>query len=99
MVAEKGFQIVNMSGFIDTIEMNTNTPIDEEFTETSFLCTARTEGELRKEHLAEKIVKDLIQQFENDIPIWENKASWSRPVLCDGDGPVGDYRKWMQQFF
>lgn len=94
-----GFQIVNMSGFIDTIEMNTSTPIDEEFTETSFLCTAKTEGDLRKEHLAEKIVKDLMQQFENDIPIWENKASWSRPVLCDGDGPVGDYRKWMRQFF
>jgi nitrite reductase/ring-hydroxylating ferredoxin subunit len=94
-----GFQIVNVSGFIDTIEMNTSTPVDEEFTDVSFLCTARTDGETRKEHLAEKIVKDMMQQFENDIPIWETKASWARPVLCDGDGPVGAYRKWMQQFF
>jgi len=94
-----GFQLVNVTGFIDTIEMNTSTPIDEDTTETSFLCTARTEGETRKEHLAVKIVQDLKQQFENDIPIWENKASWQRPVLCDGDGPVGEYRKWMRQFF
>jgi len=94
-----GFQIVNVTGLIDTIEMNTSTPIDEEFTDVSFQCTVRTDGDERKARLADKIVKDMEQQFENDIPIWENKTSWERPVLCDGDGPVGEYRKWMRQFF
>jgi phenylpropionate dioxygenase-like ring-hydroxylating dioxygenase large terminal subunit len=94
-----GLQVVTLTGFIDTLEVNTSTPIDEETTETSFLYSVKTDGEERKEHLAQKIVKDLLQQFENDIAIWENKAYWPKPVLCDGDGPFGEYRKWMQQFF
>ena len=44
-LTDRDSRVVNISGFIDTIEMNTSTPIDEEFTETSFLCTARTDGE------------------------------------------------------
>jgi len=94
-----GFQIVTVTGLIDTIEMNTSTPIDEEYTEVSMVCTARTGGDERTEHLARKIAVDMERQFGNDIPIWENKASWERPVLCDGDGPVGAYRKWVHQFF
>ncbi len=34
-----------------------------------------------------------------DIPIWENKAYYQKPLLCDGDGPFPVYRRWMQQFF
>ena len=34
-----------------------------------------------------------------DIVIWENKRYWTRPVLCDGDGDFGTYRRWMRQFF
>ena len=94
-----GLQVVHMSGFLDTLELNTSTPIDEEMTETSFLYTVKTDGDERKERLAKKIVEDLLDQFENDIPIWENKASWQRPILCDGDGPFGEYRKWTKQFF
>lgn len=94
-----GFQVVRMSGFLDTIEVNTSTPIDEETTETSFVYSVKTDGDDRKERLATKIVQDLLNQFENDIPIWENKASWQRPILCDGDGPFGEYRKWTKQFF
>ena len=94
-----GFQTVEISGIIDTFLMNTCTPIDEEETDVSFLYTVKTEGDERKERLAKKVVADLVQQFENDRPIWENKAYWSGPLLCDGDGPLPVYRSWMQQFF
>lgn len=93
-----GMQLVRQTGLIDTLMINTSTPIDAEWTDVSFAYTVRTEGELRKEHLAEKIVKDLKEQFEHDRPIWENKAHWTRPVLCDGDGPISTYRKWYAQF-
>ena len=44
------------------------------------------------------LIKDLKQQFENDIPIWENKAYHQRPVLFEGGGPLSNYRKWYSQF-
>jgi phenylpropionate dioxygenase-like ring-hydroxylating dioxygenase large terminal subunit len=93
-----GFQLVRMSGLIDTLLVNTATPIDAENTDVSFCYTVRAGGDTRKRHLAEAVVKDLKQQFEHDLPIWENKAHWERPVLCDGDGPISTYRKWYSQF-
>jgi phenylpropionate dioxygenase-like ring-hydroxylating dioxygenase large terminal subunit len=93
-----GFQVVRMAGLIDTLLMNTATPIDENTTDVSFAYTVRDEGDVRKGHLAEAVIKDLKQQFEHDLPIWENKACWEKPVLCEGDGPVAHYRKWYAQF-
>ena len=94
-----GFQTVELRGIIDTLLMNTATPIDEESTDVSFAYTVKTDGDEHKERLAQAVIKDLEQQFDNDLPIWENKAYHARPVLCDGDGPVGLYRKWYRQFF
>ncbi|MDJ0850471.1 MAG: hypothetical protein QNK04_19030 [Myxococcota bacterium] len=30
---------------------------------------------------------------------WFRVAWYRQPVLCDGDGKFGVYRKWMRQFF
>ncbi len=93
-----GFQLVRMGGLIDSLLINTATPIDEEKTDVSFSYTVKTEGDPRKEKLAAAIVRDLKQQFDSDLPIWENKAHWKRPNLCGGDGPIPTYRKWYAQF-
>ncbi|MGH0036963.1 MAG: aromatic ring-hydroxylating oxygenase subunit alpha [Myxococcota bacterium] len=93
-----GFQLVRQRGLIESLMMNTCTPIDAERTDVSFAYTVRTEGDARKGRLAAAVVKDLKNQFENDRPIWENKTYWTKPKLCDGDGPFGSYRKWLTQF-
>ena len=93
-----GMQVVRMSGLIDSLMLNTCTPIDEERTDVSFAYTVRACGDDRKKRLAAAVVKDLKNQFEADRPIWENKKYWTRPALCDGDGPLATYRKWLQQF-
>ena len=93
-----GFQVVRIGGLIDTLMINTSTPIDEENTDVSFAYSVKADGEERKLHLAEAVVLDLKQQFEHDRPIWENKVCRPKPILCEGDGPIAHYRKWYQQF-
>ncbi|MFQ5417086.1 MAG: Rieske 2Fe-2S domain-containing protein [Myxococcota bacterium] len=93
------FQTVEMTGILDSLLMNTSTPIDEDFTDVSFAYSIKTDGDPAKQGLAKAVQDDLVEQFENDLPIWENKASWAKPMLCDGDGQFGKYRKWMTQFF
>jgi 3-ketosteroid 9alpha-monooxygenase subunit A len=44
-------------------------------------------------------IKEIERQLGQDIPIWENKVMKMRPVLCDGDGPVGIFRRWAKQFY
>jgi phenylpropionate dioxygenase-like ring-hydroxylating dioxygenase large terminal subunit len=94
-----GFQTVELGGIIDTLMVNTATPIDDSFTDVVFAYRVKSEGDPRKEKLGASMITDLIQQFENDLPIWETKVYLERPQLCDGDGPLNDYRKWASQFF
>jgi 3-ketosteroid 9alpha-monooxygenase subunit A len=93
-----GLQTVHIDGLIATLMVNTATPIDEEYTDVRFAYTVKTDGDPGKSNLAAAIIEDLKQQFEHDLPIWENKRCWDRPVLCDGDGPISTYRKWYSQF-
>ena len=44
-------------------------------------------------------VREISRQFDEDRPIWEQKVHWERPVLCDGDGPIGQLRRWARQFY
>ncbi|MGW6796321.1 Rieske 2Fe-2S domain-containing protein [Streptomyces chartreusis] len=34
-----------------------------------------------------------------DFPIWQNKVYLPQPVLVKGDGPIGRYRRWADQFY
>jgi 3-ketosteroid 9alpha-monooxygenase subunit A len=38
------------------------------------------------------------KQAEQDIAIIERKVYQEHPVLCDGDGPLGKFRRWYSQF-
>ncbi len=40
-------------------------------------------------------VRDVMQ----DRHIWEHKAHVPRPLLVEGDGPIGRYRAWCRQFY
>ena len=44
-------------------------------------------------------IREVSRQLEQDIVIWEHKRYIERPVLCDGDGPIGLFRKWVRQFY
>lgn len=40
-------------------------------------------------------VRDVMQ----DRHIWEHKVHVPRPLLAEGDGPIGRYRAWCRQFY
>ena len=58
---------------------------------------------LPKQWLTERIADASIKEFEadvrQDLPIWRNKVYVNPPALAQGDGPVGQYRKWARQFY
>ena len=45
------------------------------------------------------LIAEIVNQVNNDIPIWEHKMYREDPILCDGDGPIAKYRKWFSQFY
>ena len=93
-----GLQTVHIDGLIPTLMVNTAIPIDDEYSDVRFAYTVKTGGDPSKAGLASAIIEDLKRQFENDLPIWENKLCLDRPVLCESDGPISTYRRWYAQF-
>lgn len=94
------FQVVRVTGAVETLMVNTATPIDEEHTDVSFAYSLRRTGDAEATRgVGAAMIRDLERQMEQDIVIWENKRYWERPMLCDGDGAFGVYRRWMRQFF
>jgi 3-ketosteroid 9alpha-monooxygenase subunit A len=74
-------------------------PIDAEriVQRMTFIVSKKIPWPLR-ELVARFVVFTAVREFERDLPIWENKLSCPRPVLCEGDGPIAKFRSWSMQF-
>ena len=82
------------------LAMSMLTPIDEEYTDFQILIsTKKLFSKVATRALEMKMMTDAIKALEEDIPIWENKVYCSHPLLCDGDGPIMQYRHWARQFY
>lgn len=55
-----------------------------------------SEGGIR---VANALVRDLLKQVNQDIPIWEHKRFVAKPLLVKGDGPILAYRKHYARYY
>ena len=91
-----GFSTTRFTGIAETLEVACTTPIDESRCHVRYGFTqprAVTGGG------AAAMIREVVRQTNEDIPIWENKLHLERPLLCDGDGPIAAYRRWCSQFY
>ncbi len=87
-------------GPVKYLFLTTVTPIDDEYVDARFIVTMKKKGGPEvTEMIFKRIMEDEEQQVRRDIQIWENKSFPNPPLLCDGDGPVGMFRKWAKQFY
>jgi len=96
-----GLSHVHYDGLFSVVFQIGQTPIDATRTRISFSILSR-ERDRRDPEIAPALaryVADNVRTFEQDFPIWENKRHRERPLLCDGDGPIGEFRRWAAQFY
>lgn len=95
-----GFGLVRFTGIVETLLVSSVTPIDGEYVDVRFLFTVKKVGNIGViENVSKAFIAEIERQLSQDIPIWEHKAMMTRPVLCDGDGPNGLFRRWTRQFY
>jgi nitrite reductase/ring-hydroxylating ferredoxin subunit len=76
------------------------TPIDAEHCEITILARQRKSWNPLWNALVRPIMAHEIRNdFKNDIPIWEAKRYYEKPVLSAADGPIHVLRKWCRQFY
>ena len=95
-----GYSTVRFRGIVDTLLVSSMTAIDDEHIDVRFNFSIKklvdkdvTQG------VGKAFIREVSRQLEQDIPIWEHKIYFDHPVLCDGDGPIGLFRKWSRQFY
>ena len=95
-----GFSTVRFRGLVDTLLVSSTTPIDDEHVDHRFSFTIKKLGDNDVTRgVGKAFIREVTRQLEQDIPVWENKIYRDPPILCDGDGPVGIFRKWCKQFY
>jgi len=95
-----GFSAIRFSELAEVLMLASSTPVDEETVEQTFRFAARRRGNpIVRALVSHLFMREVARQFEQDTPIWEHKVHLPRPVLCDGDGPIWQYRKWYQRFY
>jgi hypothetical protein len=96
-----GQSFVHFSGIADVLNIVLPTPIDEHSTHLRFelYYPAKLVGTGSGERAAQSFVREVVDQIEQDRPIWENKRYEPAPVLCDGDGPIIQYRRQYAQYY
>jgi phenylpropionate dioxygenase-like ring-hydroxylating dioxygenase large terminal subunit len=93
------FQVNRGVGELPFIVLGSQMPIDEETVvhRMTFIVSKKIPFPIR-ELVVRFVIFSANREFKRDIPIWENKITCPRPVLCDGDGPIGKFRSWARQF-
>lgn len=95
-----GFTLTRFRGIVETLLVSSATAIDDQHVDIRFSFTIRSLGSASTtKGVGRAFLSEIERQLEQDIPIWENKVYFNRPLLCDGDGPIGLYRRWIRQFY
>lgn len=95
-----GFSTIRFKGIVETLLVSSVTPIDDDNVDVRFSFSIKKFGgaDVTK-GVGKAFIAEVSRQLDEDIPIWENKTQFARPMLCDGDGPIGLFRRWCRQFY
>ena len=79
--------------------VSSTTPIDEQHVDhRNSYWIDRAVSPIVRSILGRLVMRRAAQEVAKDVSIWENKSYRSRPVLCDGDGPIMKFRRWYARY-
>jgi len=93
-----GLSAVRSLGIEDAglLMYSSTTPIDAHRVHSRWLLTATRNW---VDLAGEEFMKGLTQGVQQDFPIWSNKVHRARPVLCEADVFLAEFRRWARQFY
>jgi nitrite reductase/ring-hydroxylating ferredoxin subunit len=96
-----GYSVTRQKGAFRTCIVTGMTPIDRGTVCIRLGVIARRDGESDEamEAALERYVEEHAVVATQDFEIWENKLYRPDPVLCEEDGPIAEYRRWVRQFY
>jgi phenylpropionate dioxygenase-like ring-hydroxylating dioxygenase large terminal subunit len=87
------------TGALESVMVGVSTPVTNNQMVLRFVFVEPKSMSAGQQMMAAFAKNELCTQVEADIPIWEHKVYLESPTLCDGDGPIHQFRKWFKQFY
>ncbi len=75
---------------------SSTTPVDRGHSHSRWLFTVTKN---LADLAGEQFIQDLSAGVKQDLRIWENKVHRARPVLCEADRYLAEFRQWARQFY
>jgi len=94
-----GFTWQHFRGITDSVMMGMITPINQESVHLRFLFLYPQPQTEIDSLFNDGYIDNVCNQVEQDMKIWNYKHYQPNPILCDGDGPINQFRKWFSQFY
>lgn len=95
-----GQKWTRLSGLTEILLMVLVTPVDAQEVELRFAFTRRREAPGSfEEALGIQAIESTASGVEDDIEIWKRKRYLAQPLLCDGDGPIPEFRRYFSGFY
>ena len=93
-------QFTHLQWAYDMVLINAHIPVEEDRLLLRFGVMLKAgEGATLPPAVLEAHVAAARDGYFEDVAIWENKRWRDEPMLADGDGPIGEVRKWYSSFF
>lgn len=94
-----GFTWQHFRGITNSVMMGMITPIDQQSVHLRFLFLYPELNSDVEKLFNDGYIDNVCTQVEQDMLIWNHKHYQPNPILCDGDGPINQFRKWFAQFY
>jgi 3-ketosteroid 9alpha-monooxygenase subunit A len=95
-----GYALTRFTGIVETLLVAGITPIDDDYVDVRFAFTVKKAADKDvTSTVGAAFMREIERQLGQDIPIWEHKVYVNPPLVVDGDGPIGIFRRWVKQFY
>jgi hypothetical protein len=88
------------TGISETLLVACIIPVELDHVHARFCFTqpkAQAEGE--RAGVAKAIIRDICKQFDQDKVVWDRQRYQANPIICDGDGPIPQFRKYYARYY
>jgi phenylpropionate dioxygenase-like ring-hydroxylating dioxygenase large terminal subunit len=95
-----GQSATRFTGIAETLLVAAVTPVEKDEVRVRF-CFTQPKGQVEglSAMAARGFIAEVCRQLDQDKVIWDRQHYLSRPVVCDGDGPILRFRQWYRQFY
>ena len=95
-----GQSATRFAGVADTLLIAAVTPVEQDNVRVRFCFTQpKTQSSDMGTMFAAGFVHEVCRQLDQDKVIWDRQRYLPKPIICDGDGPILQFRQWYAQFY